>query len=241
MRSGERTFVSREPIDTLKALAQHAAYRAALASCGFAVQVIEADSSLPDCAFVEDCAIVLPDAALICRLGAESREREVDAVADELSKYRQAVRVDQPATIEGGDAVRFGDRILVGRSCRTNSDGIEELRRLAEPMGFAVTECTVHGCLHLKTACTFLPDGSLLANQDWIDLPRGVEVLRVADGEPWAGNILLAGQTIIAAGNQPKTNRLLRNRGFDIVEVDISEFQKAEGGVTCLSILIEAN
>jgi dimethylargininase len=241
MQSGERTFVGREPIDIEKAFAQHAAYCAALKSCGFVVQVMEADDSLPDCAFVEDCAVVLPSAALICRLGAESRLPEVDAVAAEVSKFRQVLRVEPPAMIEGGDVVRLDGSILVGRSCRTNSAGIEALRRLAEPVGFTVTEYKVHGCLHLKTGCTYLPHGALLANRNWIDLPSDAEVHDVAEDEPWAANILLAGSTIIAAGNQPKTNRMLRDLGFEVIAVDISEFQKAEGGVTCLSILIDTN
>ena len=239
MESGERTFVERDPIDPAKALVQHSAYCAALTSCGLEVETIEADDSLPDCAFVEDCAVTLGRSALICRPGAQSRTREADSIADELSKTQLVTRVQAPATLEGGDVLRLGTRILVGSSCRTNAEGIAALRDWAEPLGFHVRECDVHGCLHLKTACTFLPDGSLIANRNWVDLPRDLETVDAADDEPWAANILLANGRIVAASSQQKTNAMLRRRGFEVLDVDISEFQKAEAGVTCLSILID--
>jgi len=241
MQSGERMFIGRALIDCPTALMQHEAYCVALASLRFEIRRIDVDRQLPDCAFVEDCAILLPGVAVICRLGAPSRQREVEAVALELSKFGDAIHVEAPATIEGGDVLRSGNRILVGRSTRTNADGIAALRRIAEPIGLIVTEFVVHGCLHLKTACGFLPDGSLLANPNWVELPDDMRIVRVDDQEPWAGNILLANQTIVAASSQPRTNQMLRDRGFRLIEVDISEFQKAEGGVTCLSILVGAS
>jgi dimethylargininase len=239
MHGGERTFVGRERIDHDKALAQHAAYCAALEARGFTVRTLEPEVNLPDCAFVEDCAVALREAALICRPGVSSRRSEVDAVAAEIRQFKPTVFAMPPATIEGGDVLIVGDRMLVGRSCRTNDAGIVALRKLAEPMRYRVVECHVHGCLHLKTACTFLPDGSLLANSNWVSLPADHKIVSVPDDEPWAGNILLAGETIVAASSQPRTNKLLRSHGFIVIEVDISEFQKAEGGVTCLSILID--
>jgi len=238
MQAGERTFASRDEIDSAKALVQHAAYCDALRRLGFEVRTIDADDTLPDCAFVEDCAVTLGQRALICRPGAASRVPEVDAVAAELSKELTCGRIQSPATIEGGDVLRFGKRILVGRSTRTNAAGIAALRSWAEPQGFSVTECRVHGCLHLKTGVTFLPDGSLLAHRQWVDLPQDLNVVPIADDEPTAGNILPVNRTVIAAANQPKTNAIIRRLGFDVVEIDISEFQKAEAGVTCLSILV---
>jgi dimethylargininase len=238
MQIGERTFAGREWIDAQQALSQHATYCDALAACGFEVRTIEADDALADCSFVEDCAVTLTQSTLICRPGAESRLPEVAAVADALPETQEIVRVQPPATLEGGDVLRFGNRLWVGRSTRTNAGGIAALRAWAEPLGYSVTECAVHGCLHLKTACTFLPDGSLLANEKWIEVPNDLQIVSIADDEPCAGNILLVNETAIAATNQPKTNQMIRDRGFEVIEVDISEFQKAEGGVTCLSILI---
>jgi dimethylargininase len=143
-----------------------------------------------------------------------------------------------PATLEGGDVLRIGRRLLVGRSCRTNAAGIEALARITDRLGYTVEAVPVRGCLHLKTACTALPDGRLLVNPAWVTL-GGYATIEIAEDEPWAANIALVNGQVLASAAQRRTNVRLRDLGWPVYEVDISEFAKAEGGVTCLSLLVD--
>ena len=240
MESCELTHISRSPIDIALALRQHEAYCEMLRRCGAEVRVLDVNLPLPDCAFIEDTAIVLDEVAVLASMGAESRHAEPAAIAPALRQYRELERVELPATLEGGDVLRIGKKLLVGVSSRTNLAGIAPLKAIARRHGYDVLPVPVHGCLHLKTACTALPDETLLVNPAWVDTEalREFELLPVPQAEPWAANVLPLNNHVCLAASHPQTAELVRSRGFNVQTVDLSEFAKAEAGVTCLSLLL---
>ncbi len=238
MASGERTYVGREAIDPVLARHQHDAYEDALRACGATVVRLEANRELPDCVFVEDTAIVLDEVAVMMSMGAESRRAEPPAIEEALREYREIERVTLPATIDGGDVVRCGRALYVGESPRTNRAGIEALREIVKAYGYTVTGVPVRNCLHLKSACSALPDGSFLVNRDWIDVSSlpSHRLAQVPPNEPWAGDVLVIGERIIVSDAFPQTVGLLGKR-WEVIPVSVSEFAKAEGGVTCMSLV----
>lgn len=231
----ELTHLARTPIDYGRAVAQHAAYRALLASLGCEVIDIPADPAYPDCVFIEDAAVVLSDLAVITRPGAESRRGEVDAVAEVLARHRPLARIEGPGTVDGGDVLVLDDRIFVGRSSRTNDAGIDQLRALTHR---EVIPIDLQGALHLKTAITRVSGEALLVNRSWIDIApfAGWTLIDVDPDEPFAANALLVGQTVVHPRAFPKTRAKLA--AFDVRTVDADELAKAEGGVTCCSLLL---
>ena len=242
LEAGERTHIGRDPIDFKRALAQHDGYRAALAEVGARVTRLDDADAFPDGVFVEDTALVLDELAISMRPGADSRRGEVTGIITELMRYREVVTIGAPATIDGGDVVANGKRILVGRSARTNREGIEALTTIARRFDYTVRAVRMSGCLHLKSGCTALPDGRLLINRRWID-QRDVadfDLVDVPGEEPWGGDVAFIGDTVIAAAAFPKTLETLTGLGIRTRPVDVSEFAKAEGGVTCMSLLFSA-
>lgn len=239
----ELTFVDRVDISVDALERQHAAYRDALASAGAQVIALEAIEALPDSVFVEDAAVVLDGIAVLTRPGTPSREPEPAHVADALAAHRALARIVAPGTLEGGDVLRIGRTLYVGLTTRTNRDGIEQLARLVRPFGYAVVPVATPGALHLKTACTALDDETLIANPAWIDLApfAGFRVLHVDDGEPFASNVLPVGDARIVNAAFPRTRERieahLRSAGLRAIAVDISEFGKAEAGLTCMSLV----
>jgi dimethylargininase len=239
----ELSYIGRTPIDLMKARAQHADYCAALRAAGAEVRVLPALDGLPDAAFVEDTAVVVDEVAVLGALGTESRAAEAEAIAGALESCRPVRRLDLAgATLEGGDVLRIGRRVYVGRSGRTNEAGRQGLRRMLEPLGYALSVVPVTGCLHLKTACSFAGDGRVVLNPSWASArpfeQGGLTVVPVAPAEPWAANVLRIRDTLLVPAGNPETARRLRATGLDPLELDISEFQKAEAGLTCLSLLI---
>jgi dimethylargininase len=234
------TFVTRSPINHALALRQHEQYRFMLERCGAKVVPLAADPELPDCCFVEDTAVVLDEVAILCSMGAPSRRGEPAGLEPELRKYRPVQRIGLPATIDGGDVFRAGRTIFAGLSQRTNEAGALALKQIAEPFGYVVQTVTPRNCLHLKSACTPLPDGRLLVNPDWVDVSKlqGIATVTIPPGEPFAADVLSIESTVCMSAAYPRTAQLLRDLGFAVETVDLSEFAKAEGGVTCLSILI---
>jgi dimethylargininase len=243
MQDYERTYVGDQSIDLTLAREQHAGYRAALEECGAEVSLLDVNLSMADCVFVEDTAIVLDEVAVMMSPGAVSRRGEPAGIEPALRKHRPIERLSLPATMDGGDVVVARRAIYVGESPRTNARGIEDLRALVRPYGYSVTSIPVHGCLHLKTACSALPDGRFLVNPEWIDvspLPAG-RLLPVPRNEQWAGDVLVIGERIIVSDAFPETIAVLRNQGWTVIPVSVSEFAKAEGGVTCLSLVFAAD
>lgn len=239
MEAGERTYAGRDPIDVQLSLRQHAAYQDALRECGATVLTLDVNRSMPDCVFVEDTAIVLDEVAVMMSMGAESRRGEPAGIEPTLAQFREVKHVRLPATIDGGDVVRAGRSLFVGASARTNAAGIEALRDIVRPYGYSVTAIPVLECLHLKSACSALPDGRFLVNSNWIDtspLPTGA-LMQVAAAEPDAGDVLVIGNQVIVSDAFPDTAADLDRCGFDVRPVSVSEFAKAEGAVTCLSLV----
>ncbi len=243
MQDYEHSFVDEQSIDLALAEREHAEYRAALAACGCEVTLLDVNRGMPDSVFVEDTALVFDELAVMMSPGAESRRGEPAGIEPELARYRRIERIVLPGTMDGGDVVVAGRSVYVGASARTNDDGIVQLRGILRPFGYSVTAVPVTGCLHLKTACSALPDGRLLVNADWIDvgpLPA-TRLVPVPADEPWAGDVLVIGDQIIVSDAFPRTIGLLGGMGWRIRPVRVSEFAKAEGGVTCLSLVFSAD
>jgi dimethylargininase len=239
LQAGERMHVPHVEIDHALAEIQHADYCRALAACGADVVTLDVNTDYPDSTFLEDTAVILDEVAVLASMGAASRRKEVLGVEPILSRYRDVIRIEPPATLEGGDVLRIGRRLLVGHSRRTSAAGIESLAAIARRFNYQIESIGVHGCLHLKTACTALPDGRLLVQPAWIDLSdMRSKALAVPADEPWAANIALIDNQVLASSAFPQTAAMLAGLGFAPQTVDLSEFAKAEGGVTCLSLLI---
>jgi dimethylargininase len=240
LQGGERTYVGHASIDMTLARRQHEEYQQALRTIGASVVTLDDNLALPDCVFVEDTAIVLDEVAVMMSMGATSRRSEPAAIEAALRKYRPIERIALPATIDGGDIVRAGRALYVGESPRTNAAGIAALRDVVGRYGYSVTPVPVHECLHLKSGCSALPDGSFLVNAEWIDAtPLEGPLVSVPGTEPWAGDVLTIGHTVVVSDAFPETIVLLKNAGFDVVPVAVSEFAKAEGGVTCMSLVFD--
>lgn len=242
MDAAIRTFAEHERIDLDVVRAQHAVYRETLAKAGAEVVVLDVNLEHPDCVFIEDTAIVLDEIAILTPMGAPSRAKEPAGIEAALRRYRDVVRIESPATIEGGDVVVAGKQILVGQTDRTNARGIEELARVTKAHGYDVRAVPVHGCLHLKTACTALPDGALVANTAWLDVEalRTFEIVPVAEGEPHAANVVVVGARGITGTGHPRTAEAIRKHCLGLDVIDLTELAKADGCGTCLSLLFTA-
>lgn len=236
----ELTHLDRTPIDVARADAQHAAYESVLRALGCAVERVAAAPNHPDAVFIEDTAVVFDELAVITRPGAASRRSEVEPVATALAAHRPLVRLSAPATLDGGDVLVAGSTIYVGRTLRTNDEGIAQLRAAVAPYGYQVVAVEIHDCLHLKSAATALDDDTVLCNPAWVDpavfAPKGT--MLVADDEPNAANVVRVGSTLLAAEAFTRTNVMLRQRGYTVVTAPADELAKAEGAVTCCSLLL---
>jgi dimethylargininase len=230
------THLERVPIDPITAAAQHGAYELALEAAGFDIVRLAGLPDDPDAVFVEDTALLLNDHAVITRPGAPSRIGEVDSTSEGLAAYFEVHRV-MDGYVDGGDVLRIGKRLYVGASTRTTRAGIEALADIARPLGYEVVAAKTGACLHLKTGATFAGDGVLLYDPATIDPAQFGGVEPVPVHEPAAANCVRAGDRLILPAGNPRTADMLRARAFTVVEVDVSELQKAEAGVTCMSLI----
>ncbi|MGH9900782.1 MAG: dimethylarginine dimethylaminohydrolase family protein [Pyrinomonadaceae bacterium] len=228
-------------VDYPLALRQHDEYCAALAERGVSVERLAVNASYQNGCFVEDTAVVVDELAVITTMGAASRRGEPAAVGKHLAKYRETVHLSPPAALEGGDVLRVGKRLFVGLSSRTDARGLEELKRILSPFGYDVSGVSVRDGLHLKTACTALDGETLLVNPEWVDTEpfKGFRLLAVPGDEATAANTLRVGDTIFLSACFPRTAEMVRERFARTEVLDISEFRKAEAGLTCLSIIFE--
>ena len=232
------TFLDREPINLGRAEAQHSVYNKVLRRAGAVVEVLPADDALPDSVFVEDTAVVLDEMAVVARPGTPLRQREMPVVAAALSAHRKLMRIVAPATLEGGDVLRVGRDFYVGLSSRTNSAGFSQFASIVRAFGYRATPIEVKGCLHLKTAVTALDAETLLVNPSWIDaaaLPV-VRLLVVPPEEPFGANALVVNGVVHLSARSKRTRDLVEKTGFAVKALDVSEFEKAEAGLTCLSL-----
>jgi dimethylargininase len=237
------THVDRVPIDAARAAAQHAAYEAALTAAGCRVVRLPPLPDAPDGVFVEDTALLLGETAVITRPGNAMRADETDSVARALAADFRVIRLTA-GRLDGGDVLRVDNTLFAGLSTRTDRAGIGALTAVVGALGLSVVPVPVAGSLHLKTAVTWLGPaadgrGWLLANPAWVDPAAfdGINYLPVAPGDDWAANTLRLGGTVLVAAGAPRTAARLRARGYHVVSLDISELQKAEAGLTCLSLI----
>jgi dimethylargininase len=226
-------------IDVALARRQHAAYREALRAAGVEVIELPPSEDYPDSCFMQDPALVIGGRAVIARPGAASRQGEEALVAPLLRQRFPTAEIRAPGTLEGGDVLVLPGRIYVGRSDRTNAEGIRQLRAALHPL--PVEEIPVVGLLHLLTGVTYLGANTLLAVESMAGRPEfaGMQVLVVPQEEAYACNALGLGEFVVAPAGYEQTARLLEGHGFRVLPVPVSEFAKADGGVTCLSLVWE--
>ncbi len=233
LANGITTHIERRPVDVELARAQWAAYVAALESAGWsAVEIAPADDC-PDAVFVEDALVVHGGLAVVTRPGVEARRAELETAEAAVRALGFPVaRIEEPGTLDGGDVLTVGDTTYVGTGGRTNSEGARQLGRL---LGTTVVEVPVAGVLHLKTAVTALPDGTIVGH-----LPPAVPfpAFRPVPEESGAHVVVLDERRILIAADCPRSAELFASLGYEPVVVDIGEFQKLEGCVTCLSVLL---
>ncbi len=240
MNECEITYIERIPIDVNLARQQHHDYIEALKALGCEVIVLPAEADLPDSVFVEDTAFILPEIAVITRPGADSRKAEVDSIMKALDPYRPLLRITEPATVDGGDVLVVGRNIYVGLSTRSNDIAVRQMRELLSAYGYSVTGIQMHDCLHLKTAVTRVDDKTLLLNPKLVDTHHfeSFDLIDVDPSEPFAANCLPIGDFIVFPTSFPRTRAKLEARGCKIKAVQVDELAKAEGAVTCCSLII---
>jgi dimethylargininase len=242
MAECELTHYERQPIDVALAEKQHEEYEDALRMLGCEVDHAPELPFHPDSVFVEDCAVVLDELAIITRPGVESRVGEVHTMAETLESYRKRLHyIESPGVLDGGDVLRIGRQLWVGLSGRSNVAAVAQLQELLIPMGYSVVGVKVNGCLHLKSAVTQIGPDTLLLNPGWIDsnIFKQYNLIETHPDEPCAANALLVGETVIYPVDYPLTALRLAEAGIDLWLIDNSEVIKAEGGVTCCSVVFE--
>jgi len=228
-----------EEIDVELAKVQHGEYCKALQKLGLKLIWAEGDNTLPDSCFVEDTAIILREKAVICNMKVKSRAPEVVGVAKVLEKLKQTFYVRTPATIDGGDVLKIEDRVFIGLSARTNLEAINQIKKILKDSNLTVVPVKVRNVLHLKSACTYLGNDYVILSRGNFDtyILSGLRKIIVPEGEEYAADCLAVNGTILMAKGYPKTKRLIQNEGFPVEELEISEFRKGEGALTCLSII----
>ena len=233
------THLPRQQFDLPLAARQHQSYVETLLSTGVRVTVLPEEPTLPDAVFVEDTAVILGELIVVCRPGCANREPEVETIIPVLTGLRNLVRMQSPGTLDGGDVLAIDKTLFVGVSGRTNGEGLRQLQAITRGFGYRVIPVTSRGCLHLKTAVTCVAPGVLLVNPDWVDITpfAGFELLATPKGEPWSANTLPVNKVVLTLASSLRTIDLLQSKRLNVRPVDISELQKAEAGLTCLSLL----
>ena len=241
MAEGITTHIERVTADAALAATQHEAYVDAVAGAGWTIHDVPAADELPDSAFVEDTAVVFGDLAVLARPGAIERRAEVAGVQEAFrSLGLEIARIQEPGTLDGGDILQVGRTVYVGRGGRTNAEGIRQLRRHAATRGRVVVPVRLHRVLHLKSAVTALPDGTFIASDLSLFDPAPFPTMRLVPEEAGSHVILVGDGTIVMAASAPRSAAMFDDLGFDVITVDIGEFEKREGCVTCLSVLVAA-
>ena len=227
-------------LDPSLARKQHGEYVARLETAGYVIERIAADERHPDCVFVEDAAVVMGPVAVIARSGAASRRGEIGPVAQALSSRFSLAAINAPGTLDGGDVMQIGSRLFVGRSTRTNDDGIAQLAAIADRVGVTITEVEVRDALHLKSVVLPLDGKTVLVTPDSVDETAldGLRVIYEAERHRSSALPLRNGRVLVIDG-APETADRLTQAGYDVDLIDVSELQAADGGLTCLSILFE--
>lgn len=238
----ELTHLARAPIDVERARRQHAQYESALKDLGLAVLSLPEQPELADSVFVEDTALVLDECAILLRPGADSRRPETETIAQALAPYRRLHAIQAPARIDGGDILCVGKQIYVGLSTRTDPNAIEQLQDLLHPYGYKLQPIPIRNCLHLKSAVTRVAEAALLVNPNWVDTDNfnAWKLIEVDPEEPYAANALLLGKTLLHPIIFKNTRRRLERENLQVVPIELDELAKAEGAVTCCSLVFQA-
>jgi len=238
----ELTHLDRQPIDLPTAIAQHHQYEHALRELGVEVISLPAEPDLPDSVFVEDTALVLDEIAILTRPGADSRKPEVTSIARTLSHYRELEAIQPPGTLDGGDILQTNRVIYVGISTRSNLSAIQQLQSYLKQFGYQVRGIQVKGCLHLKSAVTAVSEDTLLINPAWVDMLDFMDhkLIKIDPSEPYAANTVRIGDVLLYQPAFPKTAHRLEAAGFNLKMVDASELGKAEGALTCCSLVFNS-
>ena len=233
------TWVRRQPIDVKRAREQHAAYVAALEALRVEVRVLPRMPDHPDATFVEDAAVVLDELAVIPRMGNELRRVESDSLRAALAGERELLELRPPTTLDGGDVIVADDVVYVGLSKRTNHAALKSLAHALLDHGYMTKAVEVRGCLHLKTAFSYLGEDRALVNPRWIHMARmrGLETIEVHPEEPFGANVLAFGRRVLVSASHPRTAEALARSGWRVQALEIDELEKAEAGLTCLSVL----
>jgi dimethylargininase len=239
MAEGITTHIDRVPADAGLAARQHDAYVGAVADAGWTIREVAPADDLPDCAFVEDMLVVCGDLAVLARPGAVDRRAEMAGTEEAVrSLGLEIARIEEPGTLDGGDVLQVGTTMYAGRSARTNAEGIRQLRRHAATRGRTVVPVKLHRVLHLKSAVTALPDGTFVASDASLFDSAPFPTIRRVPEEGGSHVVLTGGGRIVMATSAPRSAEMLDDLGFDVITVDIGEFEKREGCVTCLSVLV---
>jgi dimethylargininase len=226
--------------DYRKTLEQHEAYCEALTECGLELVILEPDPAFPDCPFVEDTAVVTDEVAIIARPGDERRRGEEEAIAFVLSRYRRLERIEPPGTLDGGDVLEVKGRIFIGRSARTNTEGARQIESILTRHGHQVSIVPVEEMLHLKSGANYIGNGALVltGGMEKLDVFSRFDSVHVPHDECYAANCLFVNGRLLIAAGFPRAREKFSRLGRDIIELDMSEFMKLDGGLTCLSIRI---
>jgi dimethylargininase len=237
----ELSLIERQPVDAARAHRQHQRYAAELRSLGCELEWLPPLPAHADGVFVEDTAVLLPELAVITRLGVASRRGEVDSVAASLVRHLPVTRLSEPATLEGGDVLRIGHSLYVGVSGRSNAAGVAQLGAALAPLGYTVRAVPLTACLHLKSACTFIPPELLLVNPRWVDpgVFAATVPLSVDADEPYAANTLTVGGVTLVSSAYPRTQQRLEDKGLATRVLEVDELHKAEAALTCMSLMLE--
>ena len=236
----ELTHLERTTIDLVRARAEHELYEAALRALGCEIVRLAAGPDMPDSVFIEDMAVVLDELAVITRPGAASRRVETAAVAAALRSHRPIAAILGPGTLDGGDVQLIGRTLYVGVGHRTNDAGVRQLRSIVASQGYSVEAVPFAGCLHLKSAISLVADDVLLVNPEWVEASRfgRCRTMNVDPAEPYAANAVLLGDSIIYPAEHVRTLRQLEQAGIRVRSVPAAELAKAEGAVTCCSLIL---
>lgn len=239
LADGELTHLERVSVDIDLANSQWDAYVAALADNGFEIAQVPLANEFADSVFIEDDVVMFGKTAVITSPGADSRRGETEGVEKVVSRIQKRVkRIELPGTLDGGDVLKVGKTVYVGRGGRTNAEGIRQLRLIVAPLGYDVVAVPTTMALHLKSAVTALPDGTIIGYPPIVDDPALFDRFLAVPEIHGAAVVVLAEDTVLMATSAPKTTELLRDLGYKVITVDISEFEKLEGCVTCLSVRV---
>lgn len=239
LAEGQVTHIARSVIDAEKADAQWDEYVAALIENGWDTIEVPVAAEAPDSVFVEDAVVVFGGTAVITSPGHESRRSETAGVEDTVRELGLRIaRIELPGTLDGGDVLKVGSTVYVGRGGRTNAEGIRQLRAIVGALGYTVVAVPVTKVLHLKSGVTALPDGTVIGYPPLVDNPELFDRFLPVPEESGVAVVVLDDDTVLMAASAPKSAALIADLGYRVVTVDISEFEKLEGCVTCLSVRI---